>query len=572
MMRAWMLAMILLAGCVGAPAADLPDSLPERDARTGQPAAGPAPADAPGPGASPAGGIPADVVRKPPQREAAAPEPYPHPGAPVWRPDGSLQVDVPLDVVLVGFPAGTAAALQSELDAWEHQSDNLLSHPQFPADGTIATRAYTYQAQPLVQRVVPRVLEVDAAQAQAFHATVPVVDGLRDARATERLALELARDAGAIASPDLPPLVILHQGRDAAGYRMTYENGWLDGVRFFGGSEPVIVADVSAPMDRWVGDRQAYDLPVATDDLESLAFLVEDAAHYRAVHGGLYPPPLAPCHAVTVLYAVRASGTTGLWSPITAAQALDAARIRARFEELTGDVVHVDVVTKTLPVDDPALDAMLRNVGVAMLLPVSQGVADPVELVRGWVERNWESYHVPHDGCEEYVSLVVFGDYLDDTDFGIAMHAADRSRRFSFSMASEWARAYAEAGPVGGIVYGSRPAHMGQYDLVTFLVTHETGHLFGLAHPHNHIDADNRRIVWSFSPGLTPMSYQTFDRTTDFGAIDRANWARNRVGFLFAALHEAGARDHPAAKAALEAVDRHAWRDAYELGLAALPE
>lgn len=473
--------------------------------------------------------------------------------------DGTFEVDVPVDVVLVGFDPGTGKALQAA----------LAPEP-------------VRQGEPARPRAVFRVREASPAFSADALAAIGAAQhpeaaaGIYDANAVEDwLSGRMPREGIAL-DANTPALVLLH-GRDVLpqghAYRITYPLGWLEPVRLFGERHPLLVLDVSAAEDPYVTEPpfspertvfgtvfgastpDAYDRPLASggaDAIEALAEAARDAAQYRLLQGSAVPVSAKPCHAVTLLLAVRATSATEAMADHKAAEeSVDVPLLDAAWENATGAAnVEVDLRVLRLPAEDPMLDA------------VSRGSLGGAEAVKAWVSANWAQYWVPHEGCEAYVTFLVFGDAGDADSFGIAMHDVAADHRVAFIVINDATRLRdAWSGPAREVVSTGDPSRVP--DWVTYLYAHETGHLLGQSHPHNiALDDGTLGTDRSFSSVWSAMSYQTDDRISDFGAVDRANHLRNRAGSIVQAAVAQGLQDTPRFAAALDALSRHRWKDA----------
>lgn len=446
--------------------------------------------------------------------------------------DGTLGVTVPVPVVLMGFPKSTADALAAKLDPRKvdhdaYNTQNLLMPGS--AGGTTPL--------PIVTTADYRVYHADNdtyAQLLALSEGDANLGGaLRDANKIEDwLAARLAPD------PTAPTIVLLAMPSERT-YQYTLPGGALEGVRVFGERHPLLVVDVTASTDEWVGTSNAYDQPLNVGDakiVDTLATLVAQATHHRILQGPLYPQATTECHAVTVLALERASSLGGSGLVARGADLLDTDTLAASFTALMGNTVHLDVKSLLLPVDDPALGALTTG-----------GEQD---ALRTYLETNFEQYHVPHEGCEPYLSLVVDGDATDGTH-GVAQFDATSGHRIAFSFVDDVQQLCAQ--PDFPICASDSD---GSFDWFTFLVAHETGHLLGQRHPHDITGGDVARTM-SFSSIWSPMSYQVGDKIAEFGAMDKNNQLRNRVAYLYAEKH--ADLDEAGTVALEDALSLHDW-------------
>lgn len=509
---------------------------------------------------------------------------------------GGAEVDVPIDVILVGFAPGTAEALSAALepetvvqfasDDWRDVPPNASRPPHAP------TFKDAYIPLPLTPtarwnvRAAPAMLAADLLD---HVAATRLNETVYDANAAEAwLAARLPAEGFAVRAQQ-PPLILLHLGEAPHAWRYTFPNGWLEPVRVFGEREPLLVLDVSAEPDPYqardpIGDpviaaalggsvepAKPYEVPLAprgAATVDALAQAAIDAVRYRLLHGSAAPPTLRPCHAITLVVAERATGAARLLPGTTPAEALVAVdELRAGWEMMTGKgTVRVDLQLLRLPQDDPVLDAITRPLAGAI-----GGTRGYNDAMRWWLIQNWETYWVPHDGCEAYVSLLVLGDATDDPVSvggysGIAMHDAWDGTRISLSMVSDRHRLLADAAnPLAGVVAFDDPT-VAEWRAVMYLFSHETGHLIAPHHPHNN-QRPERVELRSWSSVWTPMSYQVAERSVEFGAVERANWLRNRAGFALAAAREGGHEDAPAFAEGVAALAEQDWERAGELFL-----
>lgn len=492
--------------------------------------------------------------------------------------NGNVEVEVPVPVVLLGYPAGFNDTLVPLLDA----QPVVHSQMSFPSSHPVNGRPPGFPI-PFRLRPVPayEVTQLPDATAASFFADLAAQGdlggGLYDAPVAESLLADALAAANLTPRAEAPTLVLLHAGTRLPtphAYRQTYVGGPLEPVRMFGETEPLVAFDTSAASIAFAAGRP-YDVPLdpaASGTPAIVATLVRDATEYRLLHSPVYPISTKPCHAVTVVGVTRLGSLTmePAWSR------LNVTALRAAFEDLVNGTVHVDLKLVKTPADDPVLYALASgeaqgglpiNVPFPNQLPRGVNV-NSREHVRWWVSEHWTDYWVPHAGCEAYVSVLIDGTTYDGTS-GVALMDVTADRRISLSDIRG-------PGPcVDSEKIGSRetlpcPNEAPVTDTVIMrLVAHETGHLLGLNHPHTvYTTAGTVREYKSFSSGHTAMSYQSRGLVYDFGAIDPNNWARNRVETAFERAGGAAA-DPVALAAALDAMSRQDWQAAYDVLAAA---
>lgn len=504
--------------------------------------------------------------------------------------DRAFEVEVPVRVVLVGFDAGTAEALQAKLTPARIDHDfldatNTISDPQALIE--TGTGLYPNPVVPIARYEVSSVAPEVASGLLAF-AAASKVEGtdltLYDGRAFEdHLAQVLMPQAAT------PVFVIVHGGDvlDAEhGWRYTYETGWLDRVRIFGGRLPILVLDASAQSDPYVvrttmvpsvplpstpftgapGEPAAYNMPLERGGeavVEALAQASTDAAHYRIVQGPIYPVSTRPCHTVLVYVGVRATSVAHLVGAADPASLVDTATLTSGFANLTGAPVTVEARVVQLPIEDPALDAATRN-------------DLNYDLFRAWADMNWATFF-EDDGCEHYLNTLLVTDAAENVH-GIALMDVERNRRISFSWVDDETRLREDDGsPLAGSPLATRPESRTASRWATFLVAHEGGHLFGQTHPHNAIydepvegEREASPMTFAFSSTWDSMSYQVVDRVSDFGGIAQANFQRNRAGFAIGEARAQGLEGSPEFAQALALLGQLRWKEASDALLPAL--
>lgn len=467
--------------------------------------------------------------------------------------DGRYAVEVPTPVVLIGWPAAEVEELRAALvpETVEHASITytLVDVPpdsDDPDPSPLLGGGDPPTPAPVVPTAVYRVV-ADPALDRAFLANLTRAEGgFLDGSAAEAwLAAHLPR-FGVAVDPNRTVLVLpALEGSHA--WRYDGNLGHLDGVRAFGERHPILGLDLTARADPYVTGGTAYRQAVEPSSLaERAATAIRDATHHRLLQGPIYPQTVLPCHGVTLLLAVRATALTDVLPGFTPASAAVAEeRLARHFANLTGMPVHVDLRVLRLPVDDPVLDALSR---------------DRVELsaIRLWLEQNWDRYWVEHPGCEPYVSFALYGDLTDAEALfaGIAMHDVGDGRRISYSIVGELTRLNAE-GPTAAPQPGRDPN-----EWFNRLFSHETGHLFGQRHPHDITKVGSGGSNNAFSSVWTTMSYQVRGVVDDFGAVDHANFARNRAGYVLQAAVAQGLDGTPQYQEALEHMAHLRWEAA----------
>ncbi len=472
--------------------------------------------------------------------------------------DGRFAVDVPVPVILVGFPSGTAAELHGLLpelrpDQRTYNNARLLS-PTFLNSGATTrpnpmdpTADYQYHDAPAIRAAIDAALP-----------DLTIADGLLDANAMDDLIQQQIDALSLPVTADTPGIVLLHLGSNDHAYRLTYPTGYIENVRAFGERNPYTVLDVSARVDPYVGSSRSFNQPIAAEGAaETLAEAVRVATWYRTLQGPLYPQSVDPCHAVTLMVVYRASTLSQTLPGYSRAEdLLDQEYLLAAWESLLGEGrVHVDPLFIALPVDDPPLEAILRE--------------GSNEALRAYMDENWDAYHVDHDGCQAYLSVFLIGDAADSGVSGIAMYDINDQRRISMSWMNDLTQFNEEDGAAGPIFYSDDPSR-DRTDWVNFLFSHETGHLFGQRHPHDVSASGAPSAGMSFAAIWSSMSYQQDGKMPLFGAVDTNNYWRNRAGFIGEAAGEAGLVDDPVFAEALQLMGNNEWQEAGDALQAAL--
>lgn len=479
---------------------------------------------------------------------------------------GRVVVDVALPIVLVGLPNGTGAALSERLGGTllvEHETYNFAF--EFPPTVVGAAGAGGVPLA-LVPRAAFSVHEAPAGLAETLRGELAAAeeDGLWSANQAEDRLAGLLPAAGLPLDPSAPTLVFLALG--SPGYRYQQTTGYLEGVRVFGERHPLVALDVSAPADPFVGSGPGYTSPLrgiaAQDPAEAakvLAEAVEDAVNFRLLQGPIYPPTLRECHGVTLAIGVRAASAAQLVEG-DYADAVDTVVLDRAWTNATASDVEVDAVNFLLPLDDPGLDAALRA--------ASSGAPGGLDALRQWAAMNWDSYWVPHEGCEAYVSFLIVGDAGDASLFGIAMYDVAEGHRVSLGVVPDLTRLREGTdGPLSPL--NPLPESRERPNWANFLFAHETGHLLGQRHPHDvSLAGGDAGFTFAWSSVWSSMTYESADRLVDFGAVDQNNHLRNRAGEALQAVYASGGQ--PSTEALVLLGDRQ-WDAATSALLAGLP-
>lgn len=501
-------------------------------------------------------------------------------------PEGGFRLDVPLDVYFLGFDAATVAAVAAKLtplDVEHSASSSDRAFPPSPDTTPLGGASFPAPAHP---RAVFRAIDLDEETERAFFeaaASWKVEEsdaGALDANAAEAwLAERLAQARGAPLDRSAPVFVVLHGGGALGNHTWRYDfsHGWLENVRIFGERLPVTVFDTSAQPDPFVvaprrspealvfgtafGLTQpaAYDYPIeASGDatVDALAQLSVDAAHWRFLKGPLYPISTRPCHHVTLLLAIHTTSATEALPGWTRAKDwIDVEGLRSAFVNLTGDEVTVELKVYQLPQDEPALDALARGAGTLVGL----------DALRWYLDENFDSFVDPQEGCEEYLSLLLWGDAAAFTlTGGIGTYDVQRGHRLAFAFVPETTRLRdLYEGPAGEVV-NDREASRARWNWATMLYAHETGHIFGQQHPQ-HISRTKEGLgtKHSFEAVYSIMGYQQDDRMVDFGSVDHATWTMGRVGYTIAEARALGLDATPAFVDALDHLRLRHWEAAH---------
>lgn len=480
-----------------------------------------------------------------------------------------VEVGVPVPILLVGFEPGTAAALAKRLTPERVAATwSPIPRPVPPDPHELRRVAVPV---PLVAEARYEVREAPAGLVDAFRARaaadwgVPGEPGILDAVAADAWLAEALRDAGLLPDACCPGLVLLHMGTVGEhGWRASFENGYIQPIRYFGERATYGVLDVSARPDpnghpMIVSPARPYAQPIPAGGaatVDALEAAARDAVRYRLLHTPIYPMATAPCHAVTLLLAIRATALTErLPGSPRAEDVTYVDLLRGHFENLTGGTpVHLDLKVLRLPQDDPALEVLTRG-------PVVNTVG-----VWQWVDANWEDYWVAHEGCEPYVSVMVVGDALEPGGTGVGLYAGNWTHRISVSLIGEGSRLFwnrtlptsDEPEPGGARQVEHRPGWF------TYFWAHEAGHTFGMAHTQDYTREDGAGpSQLAFSTGLSAMGYEVQGPTSDFGAVDRATFARHRAGWAVFEARAAGLEATPEFEDALLRLGARDWVGAW---------
>lgn len=502
-----------------------------------------------------------------PRAEAAPAETTPAKVQATWE-NSRLNVDVPVPVIAFGLPEASVTALKRALRVHpvDHSNGdfNQVLPPdleEFEEDGPTALvpllgDSFAHPVLPLARfAVTPAGPALEAGLVQAM-ANAKLDEGLYDAIAIEDWLAENLPAQGLPLNPDAPSIVLLHLdglGIGNHGWSFQGRTGVLAPVRVFGERHPLLVLDPSAVEDSYAGSGD-FRSPVTSDAVELMADFVIEAVEYRVLQASIYPIAQAPCHAVTGIMGIRPTGIAEATDILRAVEdALHPDWIKGAFDHLTGTDVYFDLKILQLPVDDPALDAIARGEFPAM------------EVLRAWLTTNWENYHVDHPGCEEYLSVVFAGDVATVPGggiLGIGTYDDKPGYRVSMSWVHEAFRLLWD--PESPVCQRSCEGkdYLNWWD---YLFTHETGHILGQRHTHD--KSSNTGYGTSndaFSSVWSSMSYQQDGRVVDFGAIDHANWLRNRAGFALLLAEQNGRMDSPEWDAAMQAASQLDWQGVWE--------
>lgn len=467
---------------------------------------------------------------------------------PVWQ-DGALHMDITVPVITIGMPAEARLALADALadgeEVVQYYWDNPITWPpdldMFPDS---PQGEYTkMHLIPTARYAVTPLPEAAEARLEEQLDEWSVSGGDLEGRELESFLMEVAEEHGLVFDPNAPSLVLFHgeSFRQSYQWRYSMPNGYLPDVAVFGEREPMHIIDTT---------RSGFDL--ASDAGRSdLADFVRAATHYRILQAPIYSVPLADCHAITLVTAYRPTALTEI-NPMMrgALELLDPDAIQGAFENLTGTTVHVDVINLMLPVDDPVLDAMARGEGTTS------------EQQRWWFMENWDRYWVEHDGCEAYVSWLIHTDTASPSTglAGLGTYDHSKGYRIALSWVNELFRMLSD--PDSPLTDGAEG--LDTYNFVNYLHAHEAGHIAGKMHPH-HLMRENVESRTDFQDVWSVMSYSSDGRVIDFGVIEQANFQRNRMAFLFEAVHTLELDNTTQYEQALVLASEYRWNEASEL-------
>lgn len=495
--------------------------------------------------------------------------------------EGGFSLDIPVEVYFLGFDAATVDAVRAKLEPIPIDHSASSSDRAFPPSSDTTPLGGSSLRAPTQPRAVFRVTDLDDATEGAFYASIVKAesDALDANLAEEWLASKLAEVRGAPLSREAPVFVVMHGG-EALGdhaWRYQFSHGYLERLRVFGEKLPLTIFDVSAQPDPFVVEPRrspealvfgtafgftqpaAYDWTLeasGADTVDALAALVLDSAHWRFLKGPLYPISTKPCHHVTLLFAIHSTSLTQtLPGFLRAEDAIDVEGLRGAFTNLTGDDVTVELKVYHLPQDEPVLDALARGAGTLAGL----------DALRWYLDENFDTFVTPQEGCEEYLSTMLWGDAAAYTvTGGIGTYDVKRSHRLAFSFVNEQRRLEDLYEGPGAEVVNSRNASRELWNWATMLYAHETGHIFGQQHPQ-HISRTEEGLgtKHSFEAIYSVMGYQQDDRTIDFGSVDFATWTMGRAGYAIAEAQALDLVGTPAFDEALGRLELGQWSAAH---------
>lgn len=458
--------------------------------------------------------------------------------------DGTVHMDVEMPVVFVGFPDATEDALAERLgeETVHHYTGDLNQPiPPEPDEGLegnapLAGSNYEMPIVPTAQFQVQPASDDLEASLGAFLGQASIIG---DAYSLESFLADALVEDGVDVDPNRPLLVVMNSDafeNPPETWRYQFPNGYLEPVTVFGEREPILVMDTA---------KMGLD---EEGDVQAIEDAVRGAMHYRLLQGSVYPMPTAECHALTLVTAYRPTslaenhpgfdGIDELFNPD---------QIEGAFQNLTSDTVHVDVKVLELPMDDPALDAL------------SRGEFSTFEAQRAWISMNWQEYWVEHEGCDAYVSFLIHTDMASAPNavIGIGTYDEDKGYRIALSWVNDALRlAFDPESPAVD------DESLDRFNWVDYLHTHEAGHIFGMRHPHDITTSEGVDSQGTYEDVWSSMSYSTDGRVIDFGAVDRANFERNKAAFLVDAALEAGHGEDPAFEEALEHMAAYEWAQA----------
>ncbi len=454
----------------------------------------------------------------------------------------TVHMDILVPVYLIGFPEATATQLSERLTTMDLRPNSALAtkaHFEIHAPDAAWQAAF------------------DAAVTDATHPGNGDLTGFTG-QVLNGNALEayLAENLGAIhEAPDgVNQLVVIDTGLRGHAYNYEGDVGWREPVRTFGERHPLLVWDPYAEVDPWVGFLMAHHVPVVTATADHIGAWVERATAIRALHGPIWAPATAPCHAVTIILAVRGTTVTPeAFGMQTWDETLDIPRLQATFANLTGDPTFVDLSVLHLPQDDPALELATRENSAR-------------EITRNYMDLNFDQYHIAHEGCEPYLSLVVYGDLADQrTQSNGNADMTLNGRRISTSLVAENVRVmtetigynqvWDESTTFERVGPGANP-----HEWFNWVVSHETGHLFSLPHPNSGGGYSDT----GFASTWNVMGYQMRRIVTEMSAVDANNLQRHQAAYAVIEASINGANE-ATLNEALQAMGEYRWKDAFHL-------
>lgn len=484
--------------------------------------------------------------------------------------DGRLTIDVPVQIVSFGLSEDEAAALDAELGQYQvnHGYSDLnqvlrpdpTSEPLERGPAALLPLMGESAVNPMLPTAIYEVQAAPAALVEEFQtalASVKLSETRLDANAMEDWLAEALPRHGFAINPDAPTLVIAHLqafGISGHGWKIQGPTGSVEPVRLFGERQPLLVMDPSAVPDPYAGTAQPYMNPTASGDAATIASYVRAATEFRLLQGPIYPVSQAPCHAITAIMGIRPTSLAQATPFLRSVEdALIEERIKQSFDNLTGTDTFFDFKIINLPVDDPVLDVL------------SRGEFPLFEVMRGYLSLNFDQYHVNHEGCERYLSVVFQSDAAAVPGggiIGIGTYDDSPGHRISMSWVHEIFRLTFDPESPVGILSGDGKDYLNWWE---YLFSHETGHILGQRHPHD-ISSGGGSVTSNdaFSSIWSSMSYQQDGRMIDFGAIDHNNWSRNRAGFALELAAADGRIGTPEWEAALAAARNLDWEGVWE--------
>jgi hypothetical protein len=466
--------------------------------------------------------------------------PEPFRGEATLREDGRIHLNITLPMVLIGFQNGTGEAVQERFEpVLLDRSKHGNHHPRVPDDGStpLDWTETVIEPLPFLYEVHVDVIEADDAFTAEFLQWLPeatLESGSLDGEQIERWFYEQLAEDGLVRE-GMVSLVALHlAGLDQTG-GISYSDAVRthENVRIFGTQYPVLVFEASAPRDQGASGGSglyAGPLPDGGDETaDGLAAFATEAVQWRVFSRVLGFAPSGACHSITLILAHRATSLV----PVEP----DVDHLVAEWEDLfRPESIEIHVKRLSLPVDDPALDLVLR--GELALAPHG---------ARAYLHANWDQYVETGLGCEEYLAVFVQGDSLDRGSGSGSTDAGTERRIALMSVPQELVNVYPEAFP-------------------TYLLAHEMGHLFGLVHVDQGHPGSNTHFQHVHSvihDGIARMFIE-------YGAGDRINILRERAGAVVERGLDEGLADLPGFEDVLDDLAEFRWADATTRTLALL--